>query len=335
MSWIGLDVGGANLKAADGLGWARSVPFALWRDPSGLASALAALLRDAPNADRLAVTMTGELCDCFESKSAGVHHILDAVEAVAEQRKVAVYLVDGRFVTCDEARQSPRLAAASNWHALARFACRYVLGASGLVIDVGSTTTDIIPIAGGEVAARGRTDTERLIHRELVYTGVGRTPICAVVRSLPIGGRDCPIATELFATTADAYVILAELGEDPDANWTADGRGLIKELAKQRLARMVCADACELDGEEFERMASAIRDSQCVELESAVEVVIGLMSRPPSTVVVSGAGDFLARAVLKRHFSSELVISLSQELGCQLSRCAPAHAVAVIAQESG
>ena len=77
MSWLGLDIGGANLKAADGRGWARSVPFALWRDPQGLAEALATLVESAPTAERLAVTMTGELCDCFRSKAEGVRHILD------------------------------------------------------------------------------------------------------------------------------------------------------------------------------------------------------------------------------------------------------------------
>ncbi len=83
MTWLGLDIGGANLKAADGRGWAHSVPFALWRNPQGLIGALAALVETAPAAERLAVTMTGELCDCFRSKAEGVRHILAAVVQVA------------------------------------------------------------------------------------------------------------------------------------------------------------------------------------------------------------------------------------------------------------
>ena len=79
MSWLGLDIGGANLKAANAAGWAQSIPFALWRDPAGLAAALAELIAQAPAADRLAVTMTGELCDCFRTKAEGVRHILAAV----------------------------------------------------------------------------------------------------------------------------------------------------------------------------------------------------------------------------------------------------------------
>jgi probable H4MPT-linked C1 transfer pathway protein len=330
---MALDIGGANLKAADGLQWARSMPFPLWRDAAGLAGALAALLRDAPRADRLAVTMTGELCDCFDSKEAGVRHILKAVEAVAGMRAVAVYLVDGRLVSCDEAKANPVLAAASNWHALARFACRFVSGGAGLLIDVGSTTTDIIPLAGREVAAQGRTDFERLSRGELVYSGVGRTPVCAVVRSLPVGGGDCPVAGELFATTADAYVVLGQVPADPDAGWTADGRGLSGPLARQRLARMVCADASELSQEDFQRMATAIGDAQRRQLRSSIQRVMETLGSEP-TVIVSGSGEFLARAALDGLVGSGRVIALTERLGGELSRCAPAHALAAIARET-
>jgi probable H4MPT-linked C1 transfer pathway protein len=334
MNWMALDIGGANLKAADGLQWARSMPFPLWRDPRGLAGALDAFLRDAPQADRFAVTMTGELCDCFDSKEAGVRHILKAVEAVAGKREVAVYLVDGRLVSCDEAKADAVLAAASNWHALARFVCRFVRGGAGLLIDVGSTTTDIIPLANREVAAHGRTDFERLTRGELVYTGIGRTPVCAVVRSLPVGGGDCPVASELFATTADAYVMLGEVPEDPDACSTADGRGLTKPLARQRLARMVCADSSEFSHEDFQRMATAIGEAQRLQLASAIKLVMETLGSEP-TVILSGAGEFLARAALDRQVASGQVISLTERLGGELSRCAPAHALAVIAWETG
>ena len=106
-----------------------------------------------------------------------------------------------------EARESPQLAAASNWHALANFVCRFVTSRTGLLIDVGSTTTDVIPLADGRVAARGRNDTERLLSQELVYRGVGRTPICALTDALPLREQLCPIAAEVFATTADAYLL--------------------------------------------------------------------------------------------------------------------------------
>src|SRR5438045_2140476 len=119
---LGLDVGGANLKAAHTDGTARSWPFALWKRPNDLAAELCGLLAGLPPFDRLAVTMTGELCDCFATKSEGVRHILDAVAAVAGPTPVDVWRTDGSFTDLAGARADPLPAAAANWLALATWA---------------------------------------------------------------------------------------------------------------------------------------------------------------------------------------------------------------------
>ena len=334
MSTLGLDIGGANLKAASDGGWSRSAPFALWRDPQGLAGALVELIGRAPAFDRLAVTMTGELCDCFRTKAEGVRHILKAVGEVAGRADVLVYLTDGRFVSPLEASGLPTLAAASNWHALAQFACRYMDGGAGLLVDVGSTTTDIIPLVDGRVAARGRTDAERLLARELLYGGVGRTPVCAIVRELPWRGELCPMSAEVFATTADAHVLLGEIEEDHDANWTADGRPLTIECARQRLARQICADADDFTIADFDHAARAVRDAQHNELAKYIQIVTSRISGGVGTVFVSGSGEFLARRVVAKALLAGAVISLSERLGAEISRCGPAYAVAVLAEEN-
>jgi probable H4MPT-linked C1 transfer pathway protein len=333
MTWLGLDIGGANLKAADGRGWARSIPFALWRHPHGLAGALRALVESAPAKSRIAVTMTGELCDCFTNKADGVRHILAAVGQIAEHCEVRVYLVDGRLVVIEEAVDSPHLAAASNWHVLARFACRFVTGRAGLLIDVGSTTTDVIPLVHGKVGATGRTDTERLMSGELLYRGVARTPICAVTDSLPLRAQRCPVAAEVFATTADIYVLSGELNEDPRADWTADGRPLTKEHARQRLARQLCADASDIGADDFERIVKAVRDAQLDALGRCLGLIAQRLPEPPSTYALSGSGVFLGQAAVEA-MSQCRVVSLATEIGPEASECAPAHALAVLAAEN-
>lgn len=334
MSWLALDIGGANLKAADGLGWARGVPIALWREPDRLALAIQELLIAAPASQRLAVTMTGELCDAFRTKAEGVRRILASVAEAAAGREVVVYLIDGRIVPVDEALESPYLAAASNWHALAQFACRFLDGNPGLLIDVGSTTTDIVPLDAGQVAARGASDTERLLAGELVYTGVGRTPFCAITQTLPYRGKECPVAAELFATTADAYVVLGKIAEQPEATWTADGRPLTRAFARERLGRMVCADATTFDEQDAHTAAEAVRVAQFASLRSAVEQVAEGMSGWPRGVVVSGTGEFLAARLVDDLFGRVRLVSLTTELGAEVSSCAPAHALAVLAREA-
>ncbi|MBI2479489.1 MAG: H4MPT-linked C1 transfer pathway protein, partial [Planctomycetia bacterium] len=243
MQWLALDIGGANLKIADGLGHAESISFELWRDPDHLTQELRTLIVQAPHCDHLAVTMTGELADCFETKAAGVTFILDALDRAADGRHTRVYLSDGSLVAPQVAKRRPASVAAANWHVLARFATRFTHRQPSLLIDVGSTTCDVIPLLDGEPATNHRSDTTRLLHGELLYAGVERTPVCALVSELPYRGHRCPIAREFFATTRDVYTLLGQLPEQPLSHNTADGRATTKAASRARVARMICADS--------------------------------------------------------------------------------------------
>ena len=335
MNALALDVGGANLKAADGSGWARSVPFALSREPHRLAAEIEALVNAAPANSRLAVTMTGELCDSFSTKADGVRHILGAVEAAAAGREIAVYLVDGRMVSVDAARDEPLQAAASNWHALAQFACRFIPERAGLLIDVGSTTTDLVPIADGCVVARAATDTERLQAGELVYSGVCHTPLTAIVRAIPWRGGHCPIAGDCFATTADAYVLLGDVPEQLSAAWTADGRPLTQAFARDRLARMICADRSTFFESDAHVAAQSVRDAQMAQIQDAAQQVASNLKQSPDCFVISGIGEFLARRMIGEIWPAGRIVSFAREWGPEVSACAPAHALAVLACEMG
>src|SRR5207302_599708 len=116
-----------------------------------------------PRVDHLAVTMTGELADCFVTKSEGVKFILSALTEAAAGRHTRVYMTSGMLVSPAVALRQPLLAAASNWHALARFAGRFAPKGAGLLIDVGTTTTDIIPLIDGAPVTMDHTDPKRLL----------------------------------------------------------------------------------------------------------------------------------------------------------------------------
>jgi probable H4MPT-linked C1 transfer pathway protein len=330
-SALGLDVGGANLKAVHSSGVALSRPFALWRRPADLPDALRDLLRQLPAADVLAVTMTGELCDCFESKRQGVEAILDAVQAVAAATPVRIWQTDGRFVDAAAARRTPLLTAAANWHALATFAGRFAPSGSALLIDVGSTTTDIVPLRDGKPVPRGRTDPERLLERELVYTGSRRTPLCAL-----LGGE---AAAELFATTLDVFLLLGLLPEDATDTDTADGRPATRAAAEARLARMLCADLETSTATQRRKLAERALLRQTMLLHSAVKHVAGKLAQPLQTVLLSGSGERLAELALRDPLDSRgaplagKLVSLGRELGPKSSAAACAHALAVLAVE--
>jgi probable H4MPT-linked C1 transfer pathway protein len=329
MDTLGLDIGGANLKAAHSRGGARLQPFALWKNPSGLADALHLLVQGWPPFAQLAVTMTGELCDCFESKRQGVKAIVDAVTAAAGPLPVKVWRTDGRFADASSARSSPLLVAAANWLALAVYAGRHAATAPALLVDIGSTTTDIVPLHDGKPVPRGRTDPERLRSHELVYTGVRRSPLCAL---LGTGG-----AAELFATTLDAFLVLGAIADDATDTETADGRPATRAAAHARLARMLCADMETSTEDQRRKLAERALLRQTQALTFAVEHVAGQLPGPPQTVVLAGSGEFLAELVLReqKRFPPCRVISLARTLGPEVSQAACAYAVAILAAGEG
>ena len=83
------------------------------------------------------------------------------------------------------------------------------------MIDIGSTTCDLIPLVDGQPVTIGKTDPNRMINGELIYTGVQRAPVCAVAQLVPWRGRKCPLAHEVFATMWDVYLTLGDLPEEP------------------------------------------------------------------------------------------------------------------------
>ncbi len=325
-SVLGLDIGGANLKAATADGRALSVPFPLWREPQNLSKRLREIVRQF-EPDRLAVTMTGELCDCFATKREGIHAILDAVTRAVPKTPIQIWSTQGRFVNVAEARAQPLRVAAANWHALATFVGRFAPEGTALLIDIGSTTTDIIPLWQGRPVPRGLTDPERLTTRELVYTGVRRTPICAVLRA--------GVARELFATMHDVYLVLKKLPEEPRDLDTADGQPATRAAAHARLARMRCDDQEHFAWDQAVGLARAASYAQVHDVARAVQWVAGSLPASPAVVLVSGTGEFLARAALKACaiLHDYRVVSLQKKLSPAVSAAACAYALAVLAEE--
>ena len=202
------------------------------------------------------VTMTAELSQAFRGKRQGVEFVLDALAEAFPGEQVKIYGIEGRFLDPAEARERPLEVAAANWAATARFVGRQM--ADCLLMDIGTTSTDIIPIVAGEPAVLGRTDPERLLSGELIYTGALRTPVEAVARAVPLWGGLCPLAPEGFAVIGDAYLWLGALDARDYSVSPPDGRPATREFAGERIARAVCADAEMLDEEAVGTIARAL-----------------------------------------------------------------------------
>ena len=150
---------------------------------------------------------------------------------------VSIYAGPAGYVRPQDARRHSADIASANWHACAALIARKRNNA--LFIDLGSTTTDIIPIFGGKVAARGYTDAQRLAAGELVYTGLVRGFVMATASRAPLRGAWTPLINENFATMADVHRILGTLPAGVDLMATADGREKTVAASRARLARML------------------------------------------------------------------------------------------------
>lgn len=353
-SCAGWDIGGANLKAVwmagnadagpDGVaGGPRQGPveptsiriverpFEVWRDPAALPSALVAIAAELAPTPRHAVTMTAELADCFTTKREGVHAVLAAVSSALPGSDVRVLTAGGRLIALEAAFRDPLLVAAANWAASAGWLAR-TRGAPGVLVDVGSTTTDVVPFAPQRVLAHGRSDLDRLLRGELVYTGSRRTPICAILRTAPFRGAECPVAAEHFAIAADAHLWLGDVPEVEYGCATPDGGPATRQGAAARLARVICADLEVLNPADVTAIARRVAEAQVEALAGALDRMIGRLTlevgaaRPE--VVVAGSGAWLAEAAA--HRLGLPVDRLADTLG-KAARVLPAFATAWLA----
>jgi (4-(4-[2-(gamma-L-glutamylamino)ethyl]phenoxymethyl)furan-2-yl)methanamine synthase len=296
---LGWDIGGVNTKVTllapenREAACSISLPFELQRQASLLPATLSAAahrLRAGP-ADLHAVTMTAELSQIFRCKREGVDFVVGALEATFPSERLHLYTVGGEFISPWEARIRPLEVAASNWIATARWVARLVPDC--ILLDVGTTTTDLIPIVDGRVAAEGRTDPERLIHDELVYTGALRTPVEAIARRVPLWGGMAGVSAEGFAISADVYLWLGKIQPEHYTCPTPDNRPATREYAGERLARVVCADRELLQDAAIQEIALELARDQERLILRAIETIL---QRFPTLriAVVTGLGEFIA-----------------------------------------
>lgn len=337
---VGWDVGGANTKAA-WLAYERgeaqavrtaSRPYEIWRERERLATLLQEVLAQATSElpQAMALTMTAELADVFRSKREGVLFVLDSIAAAFPDCPIYALSLAGEFVPLAQARKRPLDFAAANWLATALFLARQY--GDGLLVDVGSTTTDITPLLNGEVAGLGRTDLDRLLSGELVYTGVLRTHLAAIVHWVPVRGRLCPVSAEYFAISGDVHLILGHIQPADYTCSTPDGRPPTAEYARERLARLVCADLELLNPAEVEEMAYYIYHQQLRQIEEAMHQVLPrLAGRRDLPLVAMGSGAFLAAEAGRR--LGLKVLDLAAQWGREASEVAPCWAAAHLLAE--
>jgi probable H4MPT-linked C1 transfer pathway protein len=338
---IGWDIGGAHLKAArveDGRVVAAvqlASPLRLGLD--SVAQAFAQAIHLIGRSERHAVTMTGELADTFVARREGVEALAGLAARQLDSGAVMLYAGRAGFIAPARASEHVEDIASANWHASAAFVAKTMRAA--LFADMGSTTTDLVPVRDAAIAAIGYTDAERLAAGELAYTGLVRSPLMSIARHAPVAGRLTPLVNEHFATMADVHRLLGNLPEDADQMVTADGREKTVAASRARLARIVGCDAADLDDAASTALARWFVEAQMRTIADAAMLVLSrtdLVADAP--MVGAGVGEAVLREVARRlgrayvPFGSLLDVAPAAERWA--SHCAPAAALALLAERT-
>jgi (4-(4-[2-(gamma-L-glutamylamino)ethyl]phenoxymethyl)furan-2-yl)methanamine synthase len=337
-SIIGWDIGGAHLKAAR-LENGRIVNVVqiaspLWQGIEELHHAFAEAKTMLGPAERNVATMTAELCDAFADRREGVARVAEIAESELAPHTLLFYAGPAGMIARDAVAEHAQAVASANWHASASLAARRFPEA--LFADMGSTTTDLIPIRAGKVMARGYSDAERMAHGELVYAGVVRSFLMAGVSLVPFGGRFVPLMNEWFANMSDVYRILGDLPENADVMLTADGREKTVPASRARLARQIGLDAGECEPWALDLLARYFAEAQLRTVTDGAHLVLShadLSAQVP--VIGAGVGRFVVKRLAERLGSPYVdfteCIEAEPDMRSKAADCAPASAVALLA----
>jgi probable H4MPT-linked C1 transfer pathway protein len=344
-SCVGWDIGGAHVKAAllrhgevvDAMQW----PCLLWQGTAQLDRVLVAAFErwpDLADCDH-AVTMTGEMVDHFANREDGINRIAAILAAALPAPRF--FAGDSGWCGAASAATHWRQIASANWLATASHAAAALEGEQGLLIDIGSTTTDLIAFRAGRVLTESRSDSQRLSRGELVYQGVVRTPLCALAQRIAWRGVPHNVMNEFFSTSADVYRITGELDPAHDQQASADNAAKDLQHSCERLARMIGLDRDDGSDADWLAFARVWREQQVVELRGQLERVAAANGLGADSVAVAtGCGAFLVGEILppgwRRLGYSESVVSpaagAAAKLAAWVDVAAPAVAVAALAQ---
>jgi (4-(4-[2-(gamma-L-glutamylamino)ethyl]phenoxymethyl)furan-2-yl)methanamine synthase len=342
--WLGWDLGGAHLKAValDAVGRVQSViqeACPLWQGLDRLQTAIDRTLESIPERPmRHALTMTGELADLFRDRATGVRELVGVMERRFPGEPIRVFAGTCGLLDAHRAREAVATVASANWLATASVVAARL--PQGLLVDIGSTTTDLIVFRDGSPRPRGFSDRDRLVQGELIYAGVARTPAMALASRVPFAGDWVPLMAEHFATAADLYRLTGDLPAHADLMASADGRDKTPEASAARLARMLGLDAGDADLSDWQRLAAYLAESQ---LRALADASARLFSRgdldDDAPVVGAGVGRFLVKRLaerLDRHYLGfESLFAGGEGLAPDVADCAPAAAVARLALDAG
>lgn len=318
---LGLDVGGANTKAAlvnfknseiiDTISYLEYFPF--WEktldDILGMFERILKRFSKektitSKDITYISITITAELSDAFQTKREGISTILSALEQIFEKDKMFFINNECKFLNFYQVKTNQLSIAAANWVSTALFLGNFL--PECILIDGGSTTIDVIPILNSIPVTKGKDDLTRIINHELIYTGGLRATIPSITHFVPYKEKLVRISFERFALISDIHRILNNITEKEYINDTADNRSKSLNDCYARLSRIICMDIETISKEDLDIIAKYIYEKQIhiisYEIKEFIKELIHRFPQflnNPKFVITGLSADFLIRKALE------------------------------------
>ncbi len=254
--------------------------------------------------DYIAITITAELSDAFQTKKDGIITILNALEKLFNKDKLRFITNTCKFINYETAKSDYFSIAAANWASSALFLGEFI--SDCILIDAGSTTIDIIPILNSIPVPKGKDDISRLINHELIYTGGLRATIPSITHHVPYKQNKIRVSFEKFALISDVHRILNNISEEEYINDTADNRSKSIENCYARLSRVICMDIETITREDLDLIVNFIYQKQLNIITREIRafmdnltIRIKEFNENPKFVITGLSADFLIRKPLQ------------------------------------
>lgn len=355
---LGIDLGNAKVKfclletASEGLQarWGGGlIPFSPKLLPdrhedfeAGFPAALARfLISQALSPEDLAVVVVSTShFFAYPTFEAAHRHTLDLMERLFRPETVRILGAEGRLYTLPEARaltgkQVVRFAATKFWGS-AYLASKLI--PNGLSIDVGTSSTDLVPVLAGKPDPDAARDPDaynlsRLSTERFIWYGMTATPLDYISHVAEAKGD----VWALYPRMAKTEVLTSLLGLAPRELTESHAYGGKFPGADE--ARLQLAQACGLDvtligAETLEAIARDLTERMVDRISQSVRKVAALSGLGPldeASGAVMGLGrESVAReALIRAGFRPERLVDVEAVLGSGLSSVSTAYGAAL------
>ena len=300
MKIIGWDIGGAHIKAAKidfnkKTSKTKQIYSPIWKNLNYLKKSIKLIKKKLGKTNYHAITMTAELSDIFPDRKKGVNHVVNLSSKILGEKNIFFYSKKN-FLKKKLAIKKPFELNSMNWHATASFVSNFFPNC--ILVDIGSTTSDIIPIKNKEIISKDVSDYQRLKSNELIYLGVLRTPIQAVERKKNL-------INENFANLSDVYRVLNKIPSTFDLLPTLDRKTKNKHDSARRIARIFGKDYKKNHFLKWKKIAYQIEGEHLKILKSVIKKIEKKNFLKKVPIIGAGIGEFLVKKIYnkKKYFS--------------------------------